>query len=297
VPDAEPSSIRLSWSRIRTHSECPQKGKLTAEGKRSAVSDHRVFFPGTVVDRCMRQWLSMPEQERGWMGRHVDVIMDKEEASSQENGDGKVKWKHPADRDEVRALCRQAVDRLEPDLADLLGLDKPPELQCGWDPAPRFEVPLLIPHPGGGPGRLKISITGEIDLLVSRPPGWAGLLPGLEIFDLKTTRDDQYWRKSLGQLVMYEIAMWGQKQGWAVRSGILQPLCADRTPSWAFTAEHRVQMFQRITQVAGDIWAGRLDPKPGSYCGNCDVRHACPLKGGKSGRVSGFFPPRTVPAA
>jgi hypothetical protein len=288
------SQLKLSWSRIRLHTECPAKGHLTSQGRRSPVSDHRVFFPGTVTDRCMRQWLQLEVQERGWMAAQVDRIMDAEEEASQANGDGVVRWKTTTDRAEVRELCKAAVVQLEADLWTRLHLWEPPFHD--WDPAPRFEVPISIPHPDGH--KVEILLHGEIDLLVRRPlhPGEAqaggtdenGMV--VEVWDLKTTKDNQYWRKTLGQLVFYEIAVWGMTKGkWPARSGLLQPLCDETMPSWQFTADHRLEMFNRIVAVAGDILRGRLDPTPStSKCQYCDVRHACPAKGGGRGRVQTF---------
>lgn len=287
--------LRLSWSRLRLHTECPAKGALIAAGKKSPVSDYRNFFPGTVTDRCMRQWLqSSDSPERGWMRAQVDRVMDEEERNARESGDGIVKWKHASDRQEVREMCLQAVHQLEEDLWTELHLWKPPAFD--WDAAPRFEVPITIPHPKGH--REKIFLVGEIDLLIRRPFNEKSSydlyqFPGerpetvVEVWDLKTTRDNQYWRKTLGQLIFYEIAVWGMTRQWPVCSGLFQPLCDETTPMWQFTMDHRTQMLQRIVSVAGDIWAGRLDPKPEkSRCGMCEVRHACPLKGSGRGRVS-----------
>lgn len=287
----EAKPLRLSWSRVRLHSECPAKGHLIAGKHKSPVSDYRVFFPGTVADRCMRKWLSLEAQEPGWMASQVAVIMDQEELAAKDSGDGVVRWKHTADRLEVQQMCVQAVTRLENDLFALLRIGQPSELM--WDPARRFEVPVTIPHPAGR--KEKIYLVGEIDLLAGTPvadpvvPGalnWAGASVG--VWDLKTTRDEQYWRKTLGQLVFYEIAMWAMTKRWPVRSGLLQPLCKETMPSWQFTMDHRTQMLTRIVTVAQDIWAGRVDPKPEKgKCGNCEVRHACPAKGGAGrGRVT-----------
>lgn len=282
--DTSAKPIRISWSRLRTHSECPAKGQLLASGHKSPVTDVRNFFPGTVTDRCMRQWLSQEKPEPGWMYRNVDTILDKEEVTAKATGDGVVRWRNAADKAEVRELCHAAVEKLESSLDVLLGLTwKPPEQQCSWDPAPRFEVPCYVPHPGGGKGR--VLLVGEIDLLVIRPEGWS-IPAGLEVWDLKTTRDNSYWRKTLGQLVFYEIAMWCMRKEWATRSGLLQPLCDDPEPNWSFNTEQRTQMLQRIVGIASDIWTGRLDPKPEkSKCGYCEVRHACPAKGGGRGRA------------
>jgi hypothetical protein len=275
--------LRLSWSRLRLHSECPAKGSLVAAHRKSPVTDYRNFFPGTVADRCMRGWLRQEHPARGWMAAQVDTVMAAEEEASQGSGDGVVRWRHLADKAEVRELCVEAVRQLEGDLWSLLRMGEPPAGQWGWDPAPRFEVPVTIPHPAGR--RERIFLTGEIDLLALTLGG------AIQVWDLKTTRDDQYWRKTMGQLVFYEIAVWCMKGQWPERSGLLQPLCAETMPSWEFTMDHRTQMLHRIVSTAGDIWAGRLDPKPSpSMCPRCEVRHACPIKGGGRGRVAMAMP-------
>jgi len=228
------------------------------------------------------------------MAKQVDAIMDAEEKAAKESGDGVVKWRNSSDRAEVREMCIEAVGQLEDDLWTELHLWKPPAYD--WDPAPRFEVPVTIPHPAGY--KEQIFLVGEIDLLIRRPFNERDVydlhqFPGerpekvVEVWDLKTTRDNQYWRKTLGQLVFYEIAVWVMTRQWPVRSGLFQPLCDETTPNWQFTMEHRTQMLQRIVSVAGDIWTGRLDPKPEkNLCARCEVRHACPLKGGGRGRVA-----------
>lgn len=278
-----PKTLNLSWSRLRVHSECAAKGGLLAAGHKPRTTDIRNFFPGTVTDRCMRQWLELETPVKGWMYRHVDKIMAAEEQIAKDTGDGMVKWRSAADKAEVRELCHAAVEKLEDDLDVLLGISwKPPEQQCGWDPAPRFKVPCTIPYQGG---KVQINLVGEIDLLIDRPEGWV-TPAGLEVFDLKTTRDNQYWRKTLGQLLFYEIAVWCMKKQWPVRSGLLQPLCDDTAPVWNFTLEQRTQMLARIVATATEILDGRLDPKPSkAMCGQCEVRASCPVKGGGRGRV------------
>ena len=266
-----PESLRLSWSRLRLHSECPEKGKHIAAGRKSKVADSRVFFPGTVCDILERQWLAQEKPEPGWMRANVDAVMTANEKGRE--GDGPVKWKDSGDRARVRAFCQEAVWQLEEDLAV-------EALPHDWDPAVRFEVPLMIPGLYG-PDRVQIMLVGEIDLLVRRPDG-------IVVWDLKATKDNNYWRKVLGQLLFYEIAVWGMTGTWPVYSGLLQPMCNETTPRWCFTQDQRVQMFGRITSVAHDIMAGRLDPKPGAQCRYCDVRHACSVKGGGRGRVQGW---------
>jgi len=110
-------------------------------------------------------------------------------------------------------------------------------------------------------------------------------LPGADgLTVLKATKDNEYYRKVLGQLAFYAIAIKASKEGklgrWPVRAGLLQPMCA--TPDlmvdiMAGGGQAIREMATRIERVAGDIWAGRLDPKPNDWCPRCEVKHACPL--------------------
>lgn len=265
--------LKLSWSRLRLHSECPAKGDLVARGKKSPVADSRMYFPGTVCDVAMRRWLSQePEPQPGWMEANVDSII--EEYAGGGKGDGPVRWKSVDDRRQVGEQCRAAVVQLERDL----------NVHClpyDWDPARRFEVPIQVPRPGY-PQPVQIFLIGEIDLLVRRPEG-------IVVWDLKITRSSDYWRKVLGQLLMYEVAVWLMTGSWPYRSGLLQPLLQDVTPVYEFTQDNRLQMLGRICSTAADIWTGRLDPSPeASKCRRCEVKHACPLFPVARGRVQGW---------
>jgi PD-(D/E)XK nuclease superfamily len=252
--------LRLSWSRIRTHTECRAKGRLMREHKPPNM-DIRGFFHGTVVDRAMRKWLDQEKPEPGWMLAHVDKILDEEEQVAKDTGDGIVRWKSAGDKQQLREFCRELVVRLEVVLQEYC-------LPFSWDPAIRFEVPLVINDLQGLPR--KIHMIGEIDLLVKRPEG-------LVVYDLKATRDNGYWRKVTGQLLFYDIAMWGQTREWPITSGLIQPMCDNQLPHFQFSMEDRTQMFAVIERTARDIWRDDLLPKEDCKgCADCDVRHACP---------------------
>ena len=270
--EPEDKPLKLSWSRIRQHSECRAKGALTAAGMKSPVADVRVFFPGTVADRAAGDWLSLEVQEPGWMAAHVDEILDREEASARETGDGVVKWRNPGDKARVRAWCRECVTRLEPVLFELV-------IPYKYEPHVRFKVPLTIPGPGGQPR--EILLAGEMDFLTWRP----GKVP-LAVDDLKATQDTSYWRKVTGQLLFYEIAVWGMTGHWPEVSRLFQPMCPEPVLRFYFTADHRREMFRTICQVAADIWAGNLPPKADNHgCDWCAVKAACPKYAHGRGRV------------
>lgn len=261
VTDTVVKPLRLSWSRIRNHTECPQKGALLSAGKKSPAADIRNFFLGTVVDRCMRDWLSSDTPEPGGMVAMVDELLDKSEKEARETGDGIVKWRHPRDKEESRAWCRELVTRLEPALQRYV-------LPFAWEPALWFSVPLSIPYLDGS--LREIFLIGEMDILVRDGAGKH------VVWDLKGTSDDSYWRKVVGQLVFYDIAVALMFGDWTVFSGLIQPMCKEQTLRWSFTEDQRREMFTRIVAVATDIWRGDLALAPTtSGCDRCPVKHAC----------------------
>lgn len=281
--------LRLSWSRLRTHGECPAKGQLLSEGKKSPITDIRGYFHGTVVDQCMRRWLSQDDPQPGQMLAWVDEIFAKAEKDARESGDGQVRWKFAGDKAETLEFCRECVKRLEELLFKVC-------LPYEWDPAVRFAVPLTIPDVDDNPRR--IELIGEIDLLVSMPDGQ------VIVWDLKATRDDGYWRKVLGQLTFYNIVvaiMRAQDEAftgdpWPTAAGLLQPMCAEQDPVFTFAQEDYAQMFGRINALARDIWRGNIYPKADNAgCQYCEVRGSCPKFPHKRGRT-GLGMPAVSPA-
>jgi len=213
VESLPPDTLRLSWSRIRQYRECKAKAGLLSRGLKSPVADARNWFPGTVADRCMGDWLDLDDPQPGWMAAHVDEILDREEVVRKETGDGVVKWRDRGDKDRVRAWCKDCVTRLEPILAERI-------LPYAYEPHSRFKVPLTIPGPGGTPRTLLL--TGETDLRT-----WHADKRPRSIDDLKATEDTGYWRKVTGQLVFYEIATWGMTGHWPDVSTLIQPMCPE----------------------------------------------------------------------
>jgi hypothetical protein len=277
----EDKPLRISWSRLRAHSECPAKGQLLATGHKAKGADIRNYFHGTVVDSCMRQWLKQDKPEPGWMLGHLEAVLAAEEEKAKATGDGVVRWRSLDDRREVTEFCRELLMRLER-LLDVICLP------YGWQPAPRFTLPLTIPGLDGQPR--SIELTGEIDLLTQTPQG-------IFVWDLKATKDGNYWRKVQAQLVFYELAVFIMKGEWPHRSALIQPMCERQVMPFSFTDQDHTDMSVRIVRVAHDIWKGNLFPKADSAgCQSCPVRHACPkyrTPGGR-GRVA---LPGSVPVA
>jgi hypothetical protein len=284
MPDTGYKPIRLSWSRLRVHDECPAKGDLISKRQKGALTDTRNFLHGNVCDLAMRRFLSLeaPADELGWMARQVDELFDEWIEIAKSSGDGIIKWRHAADQAEVREFCREAVTRLEELLVRFV-------LPFDWYPAWRFNVPVKIHY---GHEIREITLTGEADLLVFDKHC------RIFIWDLKATKDDSYWRKTLAQLAFYALAVKCEREEalpeeekklgrWPYRAGLLQPMCTERFLTFDVMADGGQairEMTSRIERVSADIWAGRLDPKPQEWCNRCEVRHACPLFAPGSGR-------------
>jgi PD-(D/E)XK nuclease superfamily protein len=250
--------LKLSWSRLRLHDECPAKWGLQKANK-SPLTDIRNFVHGNVVDIAMRRWLSQDSPEPGWMLAHVDEIF---EQCTEHSDEGVVKWKSATDRAETLEFCRELVTRLEPILQRYA-------LPYNWTPAYRFQAPLKVPYLDGT--MREILLVGEIDLKVSDRE------QRIAIWDLKGTRDDQYYKKVLGQLAFYVIVTWILEGRRPAMAGLLQPMCTEQVLRVTVDDDAVRQMAARITKVAQDIWAGRLVPKEDDTgCNWCDVARVCP---------------------
>jgi len=253
--------LSISWSALRGHEECRMRGKLLKAGKKNPQQDIRGYFPGTVVDRAMRYWLDDPDLPDGGMLASVDQIMADEEQKAKIDGDGVVRWRNKNDRLEVAQFCRELVIRLEPILRELV-------TPFDYQPAMRFRTPVTIPYLDGTP--TEVNLTGEMDVLVRAEGQWG-------VWDLKGTKDDSYWRKTLGQLTFYDVAtnaLFGQH---SARAGLIQPMCKERVKEVSITDEDRRVLMSRVVRMAHDLWKENYtlaaDP---AGCFRCPVKHACP---------------------
>ena len=267
----DPNVLRISWSRLRNHDECPAKGDLLRRHK-SPYTDIRDFFHGNVVDLAMRRWLNQPDPQPGWMLAQVDALFEESEEIAKETKDGIVRWRGAGDKDKVREFCRELVTRLEPILARYA-------LPFDWHPAVRFSEPVKIRDLHGQ--WREIRLHGEMDLLVRDSEGQ------LAVWDLKATENDQYYKKVLGQLAFYALAVRLGHGQYPAMTGLIQPMCKVPVLPVEVTEQAVREMAGRIEKTARDIWAGNLAPKAShDGCGFCPVQHACPKFAKRPGRVS-----------
>lgn len=273
APTTTDDTLRISWSRLREWEECSEKGWLVRQGHRAPTAEiWPAMFQGTVVDRCMREWLAAEAQEPGAMAAMVGQIMDREEQVATDTGDGQVRWRGTGARNEAKANCVECVNALEPLLFQYV---VPFEYQVAY----RFKAPMQVPHPDGKPRQ--IFLTGELDLLVrqgGQEDGPGMRVPGtgeLRVYDLKMTRDSSYWRKTMMQLPFYEVAVRLLYGSWPVESALIQPLCEQ--PYLPFTfGEERSEILQRVARMAEAIWLEQHSPKASTAgCDRCYVKHAC----------------------
>lgn len=254
-------TLWISWSQLRTHEECRQKGKLVREKKRATLADQRIYFPGTVLDRVVRDWLDDdPEHNPGVMPDMVNEIMVREFKNIVEGEGGRVEFKDKADKIKVRDDVVEAAQKIEPLLRQHV---LPYEYQVDF----RFRAPLMLPAPWG---MEMVIVNGAMDILTRNDKGEFG------VWDVKMTRNNDYWRKTAGQLTFYDAVVGILFGAETFETGLLQPLCAQPNLPLSIGPEQRSQMMQRIVSMAHDVWRGDFTPTTKlSECSTCDVKHAC----------------------
>lgn len=260
-PECGMKTLWVSWSSLKTHETCRMRGQLQRAGKKGVLQNTRVFFPGTVVDRVVRDWLiGDPEKNLGLMPSMVEAIMDREKIQIEDSG-GSMQWKNKDDHDEVLKDCVEAVTKIEHSLIQEV-------LPYDWQADARFKAPLLLPHPDGGTEQ--IILNGAMDILVRDDKGL------FRVWDVKMTRNEDYWRQTAGQLTFYDTAitiMFGEA---SVKAGLLQPMCKEQVKPYPITDDLRAQMMSRMVRMADDIWRQDTPPRADSIeCAYCNVKHAC----------------------
>jgi CRISPR/Cas system-associated exonuclease Cas4 (RecB family) len=257
-------TLTVSWSQLRLFEECRQKVTLLRAGKRKSGADARVFFPGTVVDRVVRDWLlTKPgDSDLGQMPDMVDEIMEREERLLTEDEDRIVRWKDASDKAKVRADCVEAVTKIEPALVRYV---LPYEYQVDY----RFRTALDVPYHDE---MVRILLIGAMDITVHNPVAdwWMNL-------DVKMTRDNQYWKKTQGQLTFYDLQTELEHGKPTKATALLQPLCTQQVKPIPMTAQGRQEMLAHISTFVTAILDNDMPvTKKPSQCIYCDFKHACP---------------------
>jgi hypothetical protein len=253
--------IKISWSSLRVWEECRQKSWLVRQGKKSPLQDVRLYLAGNVTDLAMRRWLSSPNPQPGEMASTIAANFDECEQTALEKNEGIIKWKSKSDKKEMTEFCVELVTRLEPILYQLV-------IPYEYEPAKRFRVPIMIPGLDGLPE--EIHLTGEMDLLTRSDD------KRFNVWDLKGTANDSYWRQTFGQLVFYDLAVNAMFGEFCKEVGLIQPMCKQRVLSFTLTPDDHAQMMARIIRMAHGIWRNETEPKQGPEgCSWCQMRLHC----------------------
>lgn len=249
--------FKVSWSSLQRFELCKQKDYLVRQRLANPQKDVRNFLAGNILDSVQKEWLANPV---GNMITMVDEHTEKAIAESEKSGS--IKWRSKNDKANIRNFCKEAAVALQPILEARV-------LPYEYEPAKRFYSPVKIRRPDGQVE--EIILRGEFDLLVRDPAD-----DRFVVWDLKTTKDNDYWKKTLGQLVFYDlviISMFGQPPK---KTGLIQPACDEQVKEFYFDAQNRAEMWARITAMMQAEWAGDHSPKSDSVgCSFCEVSHAC----------------------
>lgn len=247
--------------------ECKQKSYLQRTGRKAKMENQRLYFPGTVTDRVVRDWLAGdPYSQPGLMVDMVESVVLREQEKLEEKGK-QLRWKDDNDRDSIIKDCQEAVRKIEPDLNRLV-------LPYEYDVDFRFKAPILAPHPSGEMSQ--ILLIGFMDIIVRNPHRDEEIDPEWFVYDVKHTKDNSYWRKTRGQLSFYDFAVDVMFGATTSQVGLLQPLCKETTKLFTLQDQDRLMLEKHVLDMASDVWNGNNEPTaPISECGFCNVKHAC----------------------
>lgn len=253
-------SIRISWSALRNWKDCKQRAKLVRTGKRHKLENERNFLPGNITDRVVRDFLKSGEFDKGTMADMVDDYLKKQVGEAKN-----IKWKgtKAADLAEIKKDCIQAVNVMEP---YLLKYVTPYEQYADY----KFNAPMHAARNGGG-DPIHVTLNGFMDILVRDDKGrWF-------VFDVKHTKDKDYYKKTGGQMVFYSTAVELIHGTAPTAAALLQPLVEKKPVQPIPTGEAaRKELFLDITRMANDIYFDEMPPRAdNTLCGWCNVQHAC----------------------
>lgn len=249
--------LKISWSSLQRWELCRQKNFLVKQGLSVPGKDVRNFLAGNVVDSVQKTWLDNPV---GNMTDLVDEHFEKAIAKSQEKGT--IKWRDKNDKKKIHTVCVNATTYLQPILeARVLPYD--------YEPGKWFNQVVRIKDQNTGEIK-EVILNGEFDLLVRETDG------KFVVWDLKTTADNDYWKKTVGQLTFYDLVVYSMFNQFPKKTGLIQPLCDEQVKEFFFTDKERAEIWSRISAYAHAEWVGDHPPKvDNTGCNFCEVQHAC----------------------
>lgn len=254
-----PKPLKVSWSGLKRWKKCSFSQKLVSEGKSHKARNGRVFLKGNLCDNAMRRWL-----ENGDFSIPIEAYL--KQIWEEHTGPGAqypIKWKSPTDQEEIVESTRIA-------LADLEEVLREKVVPYKYEPEMRFTSTIGVPNPDGEISH--IELFGAIDIAILYPDDTIG------IYDLKLSEDKGYITSSIGQLVLYDLAITNYLGKRPVKHGFFTPLLKKESViDLDVTQEDRIQMAVDISQYALDYWSDNWNLTENvNDCYGCQVRHACP---------------------
>ena len=258
LPPASDLSAKLSASAVQTYETCPLQFKLEREWK----------IPGEVPAAM---------QYGGVIHRVLLAFYDSVRALRPMTDEAVLQFF----RDELAAASIQ--DRYQHDLYCEQGVLQLQDFLAGFRRAPAPKVLHTEEFFDVKVGEIKV--VGRIDRIDEVAGG------GVVITDYKTgkAQSQEDSDESL-QLSIYALAA---REKWGYRADHLVLYNLEGN-SPVVTRRNDFQLNEarsRVTQVAGNIAAGKFDPKPGFYCRFCAYRNLCPATEKRLQEP----PPRTKP--
>ncbi len=255
--------LTVSWSKLRAWDHCKQKAHLQSQGIHNKSTNTRVFFKGTVADRILRDWVKDTNRQPGIMPGMVDEYFDLCEKEQIDNGAGVVRWRHINDRVESADWCRELLTTAEP-LVNSLLVPYFPDVYADKYLTADVVIPGLDDTP------TKIRLLGYLDILINTPDFFA-------IYDLKATADENYYKKTIMQLVFYYILAASSYKRIPDVTALIQPMCREQVKYIVINDEHVLTLMQKIIAYAHSVWRQDFTPKASDAgCLSwCEVSHAC----------------------
>lgn len=258
-----PDPVQVSWSSLKRWENCPQHQLRIIKHETEKQNKGRIFLPGTVCDLAQRRFLDDEHRSPGDMAASIETIFKE----TVEKAESKILWKGNPNTDmaAVQKFCRETVTTLEPWLYKNV-------LPYGFAAEHKFKAHMEIPYLRDGV-RAPIKLIGGLDIIVQDDQG------KFRLYDLKVTKNHDYIKSTLAQLIFYDIAWCIINGAWdsCVEWGFITPAIPNEPYiPIIVTEEDRRIMMSRVVKYAQGVWNDNWAPKADDVgCNWCEARGMC----------------------